>query len=233
MIYDSKISVIIPVFNEQFFLEKNISFFIGLAKNSEVIFVDGGSDDKTREILITNGFCVILSPRANRGFQMNLGAKIAKGDILLFLHGDTFLPSNYYQEINDLLSRRRVVAGAFNLAIEGNNSLFYFISWMVKVRSHLFSLPYGDQGIFMKKETFKTVGGFSEIAIMEDFAMIKKLQKIGKINIAHGYVTTSARRWQKLGIFKTTLINQIMIIGYYLKINPDQLAKIYRQFKNN
>lgn len=225
------ISIIIPVFNEEVFLKQNISFFTSL-ENTEIIFVDGGSQDGTKKIIDQHNLRVVLSPVTSRSYQMNLGAKLAQGDILLFLHGDTLLPNNYRQMVVDILSQKGVVAGAFNLKIDQNIPLLNFICAMVKVRSHLFSLPYGDQGIFMKKETFETLGGFPNIPIMEDFAFIKKLQKIGKIKISDACVITSARRWQKLGIIKTTLINQIIIMGYYLKINPHRLAKIYRQLKS-
>ncbi|MGY6529897.1 MAG: TIGR04283 family arsenosugar biosynthesis glycosyltransferase [Cyanobacterium sp.] len=232
-INSNQLSIIIPVLNEEVFIKQNISFFVRLHSNHDVIFVDGGSNDNTREVIINNGLNMVSSPVACRSYQMNLGAKSAKGNLLLFLHGDTLLPSNYYQQIETILSQSGVVAGAFNLMIEGHNFLFKFICNMVKVRSHLWSLPYGDQGIFMKKETFEMIGGFPEIPIMEDFALVKKLQKRGKIKIANSAVTTSARRWKKLGILKTTIINQIIIIGYYLKINPHKLAKIYREWKNS
>ncbi|WP_069789321.1 TIGR04283 family arsenosugar biosynthesis glycosyltransferase [Cyanobacterium sp. IPPAS B-1200] len=228
----NKLSLIIPVFNEEVFLKENISSFTSL-QNIEIIFVDGGSGDSTRQILENHGLKVILSPVASRSYQMNLGARLATGNILLFLHGDSLLPNNYFEDINFILSQNRVIAGAFNLKINHDSLSLYLISVLVKLRSHLFSLPYGDQGFFLKKETFETVGGFPEIAIMEDFAFIKKLQKMGKIKIAHSSVTTSARRWQKLGIFKTTMINQIMILGYYLKINPDKLAQFYRDWKKS
>ncbi|AFZ47855.1 glycosyl transferase family 2 [Cyanobacterium stanieri PCC 7202] len=227
----NKISIIIPVFNEEDFLKQNISFFTSL-ENTEIIFVDGGSQDETTNILERHNLRVVLSPVACRSYQMNLGAKLARGDILLFLHGDTLLPNNYGQAIIDILSQKCVVAGAFNLKIDQHLPLINFVCMMVKVRSHLFSLPYGDQGIFMKKEIFETLGGFPEMPIMEDFALIKQLQKIGKIKIADAAVVTSARRWQKLGVVKTTLINQIIIVGYYLRIDPHRLVKIYRQLKN-
>jgi len=225
-----QLSIVIPVFNEELFLQQHISFFTTL-KNTEIIFVDGGSSDNTRQILENHKLKVISSPVACRSYQMNLGAKLATKNTLLFLHGDSLLPSNYLEAIEDILSQNKVVAGAFNLKIDQDSLPLYFISFMVKVRSHLFSLPYGDQGIFLKKETFETVGGFPDIPIMEDFALIKKLQKIGKIKIANSAVTTSSRRWKKLGVWKTTMINQVMIVGYYLKINPDKLSQIYRQWK--
>jgi rSAM/selenodomain-associated transferase 2 len=228
---DEKISIIIPVLNESENIEK---FLRQLPKysNQEIIFVDGGSKDKTRETITKNGLKLIKSPVQKRSFQMNLGAKESIGNILLFLHADTILPENYPFLINNILAEKNTVAGAFLLKIDHHKKAFRFLEKMVNWRSHFLSLPYGDQGIFMKKSLFQQVGGFQELAIMEDFDLIKRLQKIGKITIASEAVITSARRWEKLGILKTTLINQLIIIGYYLGIKNQQLANLYRQIKS-
>ena len=147
----NKLSLIIPVFNEEVFLKENISSFTSL-QNIEIIFVDGGSGDSTRQILENHGLKIILSPVASRSYQMNLGARLATGNILLFLHGDSLLPNNYFEDINFILSQNRVIAGAFNLKINHDSLSLYLISVLVKLRSHLFSLPYGDQGFFLKKK---------------------------------------------------------------------------------
>lgn len=121
----------------------------------------------------------------------------------------------------------------FLLKIDSDKIIFRLLEIMIKMRSHLFSLPYGDQGIFIKKKIFEKIGGFKNLAIMEDFELIKRLNKKGKIYISSEAVITSARRWEKLGIFKTTLINQLIVIGYYLGINTKKLANFYRQIKSN
>ena len=99
------------------------------------------------------------------------------------------------------------------------------------MRSHLRSLPYGDQALFMKRSTFDNVGGFPDLAIMEDFALVKQLKRHGKIAIAPAAVTTSSRRWDKLGVWRTTLINQLIIVGYYLGVSPNKLRKFYLKGK--
>ncbi len=99
------------------------------------------------------------------------------------------------------------------------------------MRSHLCSLPYGDQALFMERSTFDNVGGFPDLAIMEDFALVKQLKRHGKIAIAPAAVTTSSRRWDKLGVWRTTLINQLIIVGYYLGVSPNKLRKFYLKGK--
>lgn len=225
-----KISIIIPVINEGLTIEKCLLQFKN-NPNQEVIIVDGGSTDDTIQIAEKQGFKLINSGVKKRSYQMNLGAKKAQGDILLFLHADTILPDNYVELINNNLAHKNIVAGAFKLRIDAQKLSFRLLENLVNWRSYFFSLPYGDQGIFVKKNIFQEIGGFSDLAIMEDFILMKKLQKKGKISIIADEVITSARRWQKLGIFKTTMINQSVIIGYYLGINSETLAKFYRNQK--
>ena len=209
------ISIIIPVLNEAAIIKPTLEQLQGNS-DIEIIVVDGGSQDSTFAIAQATGVRVIAVP-GGRSAQMNAGAKIAKAEILLFLHIDTSLPTDFMSLITQTLKQPKVIAGAFELAIEGNNRSLRWIEALVKMRSHLFSLPYGDQAIFM--------------LIMEDFELIQRLKRQGKVAIASGKVTTSGRRWQKLGIWKTTLINQLVVIGYYLGISPDKLRNFYRNRK--
>jgi rSAM/selenodomain-associated transferase 2 len=153
---------------------------------------------------------------------------MATEEILLFLHGDTLLPEDYRESIIEALRNSNAIAGAFELAIEGEEKSLRFVETMVKWRSKVFSLPYGDQGIFIKTSVFRELGGFADLPIMEDFEFVQRLKRRGKIIIVPRAVVTSGRRWRKLGVWKTTLINQIVILGYYLGIPPRVLATIYR-----
>jgi rSAM/selenodomain-associated transferase 2 len=219
------ISVIIPTLNEELMIKET---FKRLGKAIEIIVVDGGSNDKTREIAKTLGAKVIISAKKGRALQMNLGGKIAKGDILLFLHADTLLPPDYQELIINTLSESNVIAGAFQLKIEGQEKSLRLVEKLVNWRSRFFSLPYGDQGIFLKASVFEDLSGFPELPIMEDFELIQRLKKRGKIAIVSSAVVTSGRRWRKLGVWKTTIINQLVILGYYLKIPPKLLKHFYR-----
>lgn len=223
----AKISVVIPVLNEAETIQRTI-FAAQDASNIEIIVVDGGSVDETVEIARKLGLKVLFS-HAGRAKQMNSGAKVATGEILLFLHGDTRLPTNYDYFIREALAIPKIVAGAFELNIEGDLRGLRFVEKMVKARSRFFSLPYGDQAIFLQSSTFRDIGGFKDLPIMEDFELIQQLKKRGKITLIPLPVITSGRRWQKLGVFKTTLINQLIILGYSLGISPSQLARWYRR----
>lgn len=225
----TKISIIIPVLNEAENIESVISG-IQNAENIEIIIVDGGSQDNTVEIAQGLGVKVIVTNRG-RGLQMNAGAKIATGEILLFLHGDTQLPTGFEIDIRNIWIDSNIIAGAFQLKIIGSQWSLRLIEKTVFWRSKYFQLPYGDQALFIKASTFWEIGGFPEQPIMEDFELIRRLNRLGKIEILSSSVITSGRRWQKLGVFKTTMINQLIVMGYYLGISPLKLSQWYRREK--
>ena len=229
-----KISLIIPVFNEASIIEEYLSK-IPMRSDLEVIIVDGQSDDETvalcEKIQLKFKPKIVISPLKGRANQLNFGASLAIGQILCFLHLDSQLPSDYFTQIEKLLSYPQAIAGAFSLAIAAPQMPFRWLEKLVDWRSRLFSLPYGDQGLFLKKSVFNTMEGFSPMPIMEDYEFVQRLKKQGKIYISQASVLTSSRRWQKLGILKTTLINQGIILGYYLNIDPKILADWYRNQK--
>lgn len=219
------VSIIIPTWNEELNLGSLLNHLVGPA-NVEIIVVDGNSSDRTTEIAVSHNVKVIQAPRC-RAIQMNAGAKEARGDILLFLHADTRLPQNWGSMVRNVLAEPGTTAGAFELAIDGNVRGLSIIECLTNFRSRRLQLPYGDQAIFLRAHLFHQIGGYSDLPIMEDFELIQRLRKFGRIVIAPAAAVTSARRWQDLGIWMTTLINQAMIIGYLLGISPARLARWY------
>ena len=233
------ISIVIPTLNESVYLADTLqSIFDAISNPIQIIVVDGGSVDNTVEIATKFGVQVLLCGNG-RSYQMNAGAAVATGDILMFLHGDTLVPIGFDRWVEECVNlpksslpkerkQEQSIAGAFNLKINSDRSGLRWVEWGVKVRSKFFNLPYGDQALFLKASTFHELGGFPELPIMEDFVFVRSLLKHGKVTIVPAAVTTSARRWEQQGIFKTTIINQIMILGYYLGISPDRLKQWYR-----
>lgn len=225
----AKISIIIAAINEA----RNIKETIATTQsrlNIEVILVDGGSQDDTVAIAQSLGVKVISSS-PGRAVQMNAGAVASGGEILLFLHADTRLPTGFDEMICTALQQPGTVAGAFNLRIDAPLLSLRWVELGVKWRSHFCQMPYGDQAIFLTKESFQQIGGFPELPIMEDFELICRLKRIGRIVIIPTPVLTSARRWLQKGIFKTTLLNQLVIIAYLLGVSPERIRRWYRREK--
>ncbi|MBD2167499.1 TIGR04283 family arsenosugar biosynthesis glycosyltransferase [Calothrix membranacea FACHB-236] len=224
-----KLSIIIPALNEAANIADAIITTQG-SINTEIIVVDGGSQDETVAIAQSLGVKVIFAS-PGRAVQMNAGAVAASGEILLFLHADTRLPAGFDGMIRTTLQPPQTVAGAFKLRIDASSWGIRLVEWGVNLRSHFLQMPYGDQAIFITKSMFQEIGGFPELPIMEDFELIRRLKRIGKITIITVPVITSARRWVKKGIFQTTLINQIVIIAYLLGVSPERIRIWYRQGK--
>ena len=222
-----KLSIIIPALNEADTIERTLSHLKGI-NNLEVIVVDGGSSDKTAVLAALQGANVIQS-QPGKAIQMNSGAAAASGRMLIFLHADTRLPAGFYHQINAALDKKGVVAGAFRLTIDSPAVGIRFIERVADLRSRFLKLPYGDQALFMKKAVFEAIGGFADLPIMEDFILVRRLRRKGKIIILPTAVTTSPRRWQHFGILKTWLVNQVIIIAFYLGISPKRLARWYRR----
>ncbi len=224
-----QISVIIPAFNEADNIAETLSS-IGHRNNIEVIVVDGGSHDDTVFISKTLGAKIIkgLIPRSR---QMNQGADEASGDILLFLHADTRLPENFDRYILGALKKPGISGGAFELCIDSPVPALRLIERIANWRSRYLKTPYGDQAIFVLSRTFHQIGGFPELPIMEDFEMIRRLRKKGEVVTLPEPVITSPRRWLSYGILKTTLINQLIVVSYFMGISPVILARLYSRGK--
>ncbi len=223
------ISIIIPTLNEESVLASTIKAVQG-GKGVEIIVVDGGSADRTLEVAHCLKVKVVRS-NAGRARQMNAGARESRGSILLFLHADTELPGGYDSCIRRILHDSSIAVGAFRLAIDSPGVPFRIIEYGANLRSRYFNLPYGDQGLFMRRQDFNRAGWFPEIALMEDFSLVKRMRKLGRVALAPQAVKTSARRWQSLGIIHTTILNQFIVGAYVMGVSPVRLAGWYHREK--
>jgi uncharacterized protein len=223
--HSRRISVILPAWNDAAHIEASIQS-VQAGHPHEVLVVDGGSVDGTQSIATTAG-AKVLSSRPGRARQMNAGAARATGKILLFLHSDTCLPADWPDIVQETLARPHVLAGAFALRIREAFAGRRLIEQAATLRSRHLQSPYGDQGLFLRRSLFEELGGFADLPIMEDYELAQRLKALGRIVTVKAGATTSGRRWCRLGVIRTTLINSMMVIGYNMGISPARLAKLY------
>jgi len=222
-----RISVIIPVLNEAALIAQTLSTLQPLrAAGHELIVVDGGSSDDTIALSEPLADQIIRCSRG-RGRQMNGGAKIARGDILLFLHTDTLLPKGADQLIIREMEKREKNWGRFDVRLSGGHLLLRIVEWLMNWRSRITGIATGDQAIFVQRKIFETVGGFPDIDLMEDITMSKFLKKYGPPLCLWQRVVTSSRRWQRNGILRTILLMWLLRLAYFYKTDPRRLAQLY------
>ncbi len=219
-----RVSVIIPALNEAVCLTRLLPRLTE-ARPHEVLVADGGSRDGTREVARMHGARVVESPRG-RGVQMNRAARLATGEFLLFLHADTEPPARCCALVADHLARPGVAAGAFRFALRDRIAGGALIERMVRFRNAAFRLPYGDQGLFMRRFVFESLGGYPEWPILEDVHLIRQLRRRGRVVIAPEAAATSGRRWRDEGVFRTCLRHQTILLGHRLGISPVRLARL-------
>jgi rSAM/selenodomain-associated transferase 2 len=229
---NKKISIIVPVLNESAGINNTIEHLSGLIKatglSTEIIIVDGDQEGKT--ITAIKDDKVITSVgKPGRASQMNQGAALAHGKILLFLHTDTQLPDDGLALIDAACGNHFFGAGAFDLAIDSERPIFRLIEKTASLRSRLTRIPYGDQAFFFTADYFRDLGGFAEIPFMEDVEIMRRIKKRGeKIVFLSSPVRTSPRRWEKDGIIKRTLHNWLLVSLYLAGVKPQRLTKFYR-----
>jgi rSAM/selenodomain-associated transferase 2/rSAM/selenodomain-associated transferase 1 len=221
-----KVSIIIPALNEEESIGSTIAW--ATAENPlEVLVVDGGSTDKTAEAARAAGTAIVRSG-PGRARQLNAGASKASGNVLLFLHADTRLPRGYRSSVATAFKDPATAAGAFRFSIEERFRGSKFIEFTANLRSRWLQMPYGDQGLFLRRSLFEELGGFADLPIMEDYELVRRLRRRGRVITLRDSAMTSGRRWRQLGLWRTTLINTWMVLGYHLGTPVEKLATLYR-----
>ncbi len=222
--FNPYLSIIIPVLNEAPQLDRTLA--AATSVDARIIVSDGGSSDGSLAIARIRGVDIVSGP-PDRAAQQNRGAAAARGHVLLFLHADTRLPRDFVPHIFDTLMDRRTIMGAFRFDTDLNTSAMRLIRVLTNHRAAWLNLPYGDQGLFLKRRDFFRIGRFPEVAIAEDLYLAKAAARHGRVGLAPAAVETSARRWRRLGMLRTTVINTIIAAGCLAGVRPNRLAPLY------
>lgn len=224
-----RFSLIVPVVHEAECINALLAHLRRLSgqERSEIIVVDGSAHGETLKA-IHDQEIITLTATPGRAAQMNAGAALARGEILIFLHADTELPPDALPRIEALMQEHRHVGGAFDLRIQSPRWIFRVISALASFRSRLLRIPYGDQAFFIRRTYFERIGGFKEVPLMEDIELMRRIKKAGgTIAFISEPVWTSARRWEEEGILYCTMRNLVLSSLYYVGVSPRRLARFY------
>lgn len=229
-----RISVTIPVLNEKEDLPQTLRALAEFPDFSEIIVVDGGSTDGTREWLSNhlpaNGR-LVDAPRG-RGNQLNAGARDATGDVVLFLHADTRLPSDAAERIKDALTDAEVAGGGFLVRfLEDEPWTLRVVEAGINFRTRVFRAPTGDQAIFIRKDAFVPAGGFAQWPIFEDVDFVKRVKRVGRFAIIPSKVGTSGRRYVAWGVLRAVLLMYALRLGFWMGVSPFRLHRWFRDVR--
>jgi rSAM/selenodomain-associated transferase 1/rSAM/selenodomain-associated transferase 2 len=223
---DIKYSIIIPTLNEEAFIAKCLESTRNNIPNAEIIIADGGSADKTTDICKQYDVKILNSIKG-RGRQLNEGAKTASGEILIFLHADTFLPDNAFNLIEDFFANPKNNICRFLLGFDFNNKMLDLYTAFSKYDT-LFK-RFGDSAIIVRNNFFNRLNGFEDSETFEDVNFFKRASKLSKVEILKDSVVSSSRRFIQNGVIYQQLLNIFLFIGYLLKIKIQTLSKMYNK----
>ncbi len=224
------LAIIIPVLNEVEALPALLADLRALSIDTHVVVVDGGSTDGTAAAARSAGAQVVVTP-AGRGAQLAAGARACSAPFLCFLHADIRMGPDACRALERLVARARDhgdEASAFTLAIDATGWPYRVIEWGANRRSRWMRLPYGDQGLALTRALYERVGGYEDLPIMEDVALMRALRRAAPVQTLPERVSVSARRWQRQGVLRRTLLNWMLLLGHSVGISPRRLARWYR-----
>ena len=220
-----RISIVVPVLNEAAELPETLRRARDPAVE-EIVVVDGGSSDASRQIAALLADRVLSSPRG-RGRQMNAGAAVTRGDVLLFLHADTWLPAGFGNAVAAALAAGNL-GGRFDVSLRGRHPFLPVVATLMNLRSRLSRIATGDHALFVHRDAFDALGGFSELPLMEDVSFSVALKRRGPTAALRERVSTSARRWEERGVARTIALMWALRLAHALGVSPERLARWYR-----
>ena len=221
-----KLSVIVPMLNEEQVIGATIDAIRRGAPEAEIIVVDGGSSDRSIEIADMRGARILTAARG-RARQMNAGAAIARGDALVFVHADTIVPVTFASDITLGLADPQVAGGRFDVELDESSLASYWLGRLISLRSRLMRSATGDQAIFVRRDTFAAMRGFREIDLCEDVDFARRLKRRGGIACLRSHVITSARRWHQRGLVRTVLKMWLIKSLFLAGVSPTRLRRYY------
>ena len=224
------VSIVIPTLNEEDNIKNLLNNLKNLKGDFEVIFSDGGSSDKTLDIIKDFGNYKIITSKKGRARQLNNGAKESNNDILFFLHADSIIEENALIKIEDFIKNGNKV-GCLKIKFDSKKILMNIFAILSNLRVKYRNIAFGDQGIFIEKKLFEDIGMFEDIPLMEDYKLSIKLKNISRIKYIDSFIVSSSRRFEKNGIIKTALLMQKLQYMFRKGVSIDKIANIYNSMK--
>ena len=223
-----RLSIVVPMLNEVEQLPELFAHLLPFQRSGcEVIFADSGSIDGSAKLAEVAGFIVVQATRG-RARQMNMGAVHAKGDVLLFLHADTRLPQGALHHITQALAASNCCWGRFDVRITGKSFMLRVVGYMINWRSRLTGIATGDQAIFVRRTIFEQLCGYPDQPLMEDIEMCKRLKAISRPACIAHCVSTSGRRWETHGVWRTIMLMWRLRFAYWWGVDAAELVRMYR-----
>ncbi len=226
------LSVIIPTLNEREQLPLTIRRIQPASHILEIIVADGGSHDGTREWLDAQPEISTITSERGRGFQQNAGAKVSRGEVLIFVHADCLLPENFAVLIEESLKNPLVAGGAFLIHFDTDISRsLNVIANGINTRTKFTRTATGDQAIFVRREIFEAIGGFENWLLFEDVKLVSEIKRRGAFKIINEKVIISARRYLNFGPWRTTFLMYALRLGYWFGVHPDKLFQWFQDVR--
>jgi rSAM/selenodomain-associated transferase 2 len=222
----SRLSVVVPMLNEGSVIGDTLAALRTGAPNAEIVVVDGGSTDQSVDVARKFADRVVGASRG-RARQMNAGAALGSGEILAFVHADTWVPYSFEKDILDALGESCIVGGRFDIELDDSSFVYRLIGDLISLRSRITRTATGDQAIFVRRSVFESLGGFPDFDLCEDLDFSRRLKRAGRVACLRSRVTTSARRWRRAGLARTVLRMWAIRGLYLLGVPPSRLKQIY------